>query len=153
MRDQRPSIPCDEIKAALLADPGVNAEYDKLAPVYDLIVLRIKHGWTPEGLAKKAGVRARDVVRLEKLKGSPTLALLHRLANAMDYQIVVRVTSEEDALREMRRNTAQDAVIRAARQFLSTWGQIDSTKTIAEIWEYWLDDLKALRNAVDALEK
>jgi transcriptional regulator with XRE-family HTH domain len=45
--------------------------------------LRLKHGWTQEVLAEKAGMEVRYVQEIERAKTNMTLAILVDLANAL----------------------------------------------------------------------
>lgn len=93
----RHSVPWEEVKARLLADPEVKAAYDALEPAYQLARLRIEKGLTQEDLAQRAGVRQPNIARLESGKHKPTLDLLRRVAAALGYKLDIRFVPVEDS--------------------------------------------------------
>ncbi|HEX7017608.1 MAG TPA: helix-turn-helix transcriptional regulator [Patescibacteria group bacterium] len=77
-----------------LKDPELKKEYDKLKPemavVRAMIEARIKKGLTQKELAKKIGTTQSVVSRLESGRGNPTLAFLHKIAQAFDARLEVK---------------------------------------------------------------
>ena len=92
----RHSVPWEEVKARLLADPETKAAYDALEPAYQIARLRIAKGLTQEELAERAGVRQPNIARLESGKHQPTLDLLRRVAEALGYRLDLRFVPAED---------------------------------------------------------
>ena len=89
----------DELKAKLLADPEVKAEYDRIEreqiPLLDAILsARKEAGLTQAQVAERMGTKATAVARLESAlvsgKHSPSIATLRKYANALGKQLDVR---------------------------------------------------------------
>ena len=72
----------------LLNDEEFKREYDALQPEMDItraiLDARTKAGLTQTQLSEKSGISQADISRLEKGTRNPSLALLKRLAEAMD---------------------------------------------------------------------
>ena len=72
----------------LMQDPEFKKEYDALQPEMDItraiLDARIRAGLTQRQLSEKSGISQADISRLEKGVRNPSLALLMRLAEAMD---------------------------------------------------------------------
>ena len=77
-----------ELTEELLQDPRFKEEYDALQPEMDItraiMDARIHSGLTQTELAAKSGISQSDISRLEKGTRNPSIALLKRLADAMD---------------------------------------------------------------------
>ncbi len=77
-----------ELKNELMQDPDFKKEYEALQPEMDIVraILdaRIRAGLTQSQLAKKSGISQADISRLENGTRNPSIALLKRLAEAMD---------------------------------------------------------------------
>ena len=77
-----------ELTKELLQNPDFKAEYDALQPEMDItraiLDARINAGMTQVELSEKSGISQADISRLEKGTRNPSLALLKRLAEAMD---------------------------------------------------------------------
>lgn len=75
-----------ELKREMLGRPEVQAEYDRLAPEFELIEsllrARIGAGLTQAQLAKKMGTSQSVIARLEGGNSAPTLSTLRRYAAA-----------------------------------------------------------------------
>jgi DNA-binding XRE family transcriptional regulator len=89
----------EELKAKLLADPEVKAEYDRMEreemPMLDAILsARKEAGLTQAQVAERMGTKATAVARLEAAlvsgKHSPSIATLRKYANALGKQLDVR---------------------------------------------------------------
>ncbi|MFR9542741.1 MAG: helix-turn-helix transcriptional regulator [Rikenellaceae bacterium] len=80
-----------EMKAVLLQDEETKAEYEALAPEYELIkaVLSARKTakLTQQQLADKAGVDRADISKLENGNANPTFNMLQRLAESMNMSI------------------------------------------------------------------
>lgn len=80
-----------DFKAEMLRNPNVKAEYDALAPEYELISQLIrarqeKH-LTQKQLAEKIGTKQASIARLESGNYNPTFNFLQRIAAALDKRI------------------------------------------------------------------
>ena len=77
-----------QLKDELMKDHEFRKEYDALQPEMDitrvLLDARIKAGLSQTELAEKTGISQADISRLENGTRNPSLALLKRLATAMD---------------------------------------------------------------------
>ena len=91
------SVPYEEVKERLLANPEVRAAYDALEPAYQVACLRITAGMTQAELAEKVGTRQPNIARLEAGKHEPTLDLLRRVAEALGYRLDVRFVPQDGA--------------------------------------------------------
>ncbi|MFI3326559.1 MAG: helix-turn-helix transcriptional regulator [Clostridia bacterium] len=80
-----------EMKAVLLKDEETKAEYEALAPEYELIkaVLNARKlaKLTQQQLADKAGIDRADISKLENGNANPTFNMLQRLAESMNMSI------------------------------------------------------------------
>ena len=77
-----------ELGKELMKDPEFREEYESLQPDMDItraiLNARIRAGLTQTELSKKSGISQADISRLEKCVRNPSLALLKRLADAMN---------------------------------------------------------------------
>jgi DNA-binding XRE family transcriptional regulator len=77
-----------ELKNELMQDPEFKKEYEALQPEMDItraiLDARIRAGMTQLELSEKSGISQADISRLEKGTRNPSIALLKRLAEAMD---------------------------------------------------------------------
>ena len=77
-----------ELTDELMQDPDFKKEYEALQPEMDIkraiLDARIRAGMTQMELAEKSGISQADICRLEKGTRNPSIALLKRLAEAMD---------------------------------------------------------------------
>ena len=75
-----------ELKREMRSQPEVRAEYDRLAPEFELIESllrsRIGAGLTQAQLAKKMGTSQSVIARLEGGNSAPSLSTLRRYAAA-----------------------------------------------------------------------
>ena len=89
----RPSF--EDFKKEALTQPGVKADYERLAPAYDLrrklIAIRLAAGFTQEQIADALKTQKSNISRLENLnsKISPTLSTIERYANAVGYRLEI----------------------------------------------------------------
>ncbi len=91
------TIPFEEIKAELLADPEVKAEYDALAPEFEiaaeLIRARLRAGLSQAELAERMKTSQSTVARLESGQFLPSTKTLLRFAVATGSKIQVRLSA------------------------------------------------------------
>jgi transcriptional regulator with XRE-family HTH domain len=77
-----------DLTEELMLDPEFRKEYESLQPEMDIkraiLNARIRAGMTQTELSKKSGISQADISRLENGSRNPSIALLKRLANAMD---------------------------------------------------------------------
>jgi len=85
------SIPWSELKAELLKDKEVKAEYDALRPKYELIeqiiLARTEKGITQAELAKRTGTKQGNISRFESGNYNPSLEFIQRLAQGLDKEL------------------------------------------------------------------
>jgi DNA-binding XRE family transcriptional regulator len=94
----RPSF--EDFKKKALTQPGVKADYERLAPAYELrrklIAIRLAAGFTQEQMADALKTQKSNISRLENLnsKISPTLSTIERYANAVGYRLEINFVPE-----------------------------------------------------------
>ncbi|WP_295720079.1 helix-turn-helix transcriptional regulator [uncultured Halovibrio sp.] len=81
----------DTLKKKALQDDKVKAEYDKLAPEFELIdqllSMRNGAGLTQQELAERMGTQKSNVSRLEHGRSNPSWKMLTRYAHACGYEL------------------------------------------------------------------
>jgi ribosome-binding protein aMBF1 (putative translation factor) len=91
------TIPFAEIKARLLADPEVKAEYDALAPEFEisaeLVRARSRAGLSQAELAARMGTSQSAIARLESGQTLPSMKTLLRYAKATGSKFHVRLAA------------------------------------------------------------
>lgn len=89
--------PLNEIKARLLANPEVKAEYDALEQEYaiarELIAARVRAGLSQAQLAERMNTTQSTIARLESGKSLPSIRTLNRIAEATNSRATVTLTS------------------------------------------------------------
>ena len=89
------TIPFDKLKTRLLANPRVRAEYDKLAPEFEisaeLVKARLRAGLSQAELAVRMGTSQSTIARLESGQTLPSTKTLLRFAKATGSKIYVRL--------------------------------------------------------------
>lgn len=87
--------PLKDIKRELLADPAVQAEYERLADEFDvaheLIAARARAGMTQDEVARRMGTSQSVVARLEGGQRLPSLRSVQRYAEAVGARAVLRI--------------------------------------------------------------
>ena len=82
-----------QFKTKALKNSKVKAEYDSLAPEYEvvrtIIKERIKRVWSQAELAEAVGSRQPVISRLERGEGNLSLQTLHKIANALDLSLQI----------------------------------------------------------------
>ena len=77
-----------ELTDELMKDPEFKKEYDALQSERDLtmslVMARKRAGLTQAELSEKTGISQSDISRLENGSRNPTIALLNRIANALN---------------------------------------------------------------------
>ncbi|MCR5826699.1 MAG: helix-turn-helix domain-containing protein [Oscillospiraceae bacterium] len=77
----------EALKSELMKDPAFQAEYEALAPEYEIMQAMIdaRHasGLTQKELAERTGIAQGDISKLEKGNANPSLKTLKRLADGM----------------------------------------------------------------------
>jgi predicted transcriptional regulator len=90
-------IPFEQIKAELLANPKVKAEYDALAPEFEiateLLKARMRAGLSQEELAARMGTSQSAIARLESGQTLPSTKTLFRYAQATKSKVHVRLSA------------------------------------------------------------
>jgi ribosome-binding protein aMBF1 (putative translation factor) len=91
------TIPFDTLKARLLANPKVKAEYDALAPEFEiaaeLIKARVRAGLSQAELAARMGTSQSTIARLESGQTLPSTKTLLRYAKATGRKFHVRLSA------------------------------------------------------------
>ena len=94
------TISWDDIRAEVLADPEVKAEYEALEDEYSLatqlIALRATTGLTQREFAQVVGMKQSQLARIESGKQFPKLETLAKLAAAAGYRIEVNFIPFKD---------------------------------------------------------
>ena len=84
-----------DLKARILANPEVRAEYDAQAPEYqiahELIAARARAGLTQAELAERMHTKQSTIARLESGRTLPSMRTLARYAEATGSRAVVRL--------------------------------------------------------------
>lgn len=85
-----------DLRRRRMAEPGAAEAYDAARLAFDLgravRDLREQRGWSQTQLAQAAGMTQSAVARLEAGGTVPTLAVLERIAQALDVELSVRFT-------------------------------------------------------------
>jgi ribosome-binding protein aMBF1 (putative translation factor) len=91
----------DEVRGRRMAEPGAEEAYDATRRAFELGAavrrMREQRGWTQTRLAEAAGMTQSALARFEAGGTVPTLALLERIAQAFDAQLVVRFDERHSA--------------------------------------------------------
>ncbi|MFI5016123.1 MAG: helix-turn-helix transcriptional regulator [Hyphomicrobiales bacterium] len=91
------TVPFDQFKARLLANPEVKAEYDALAPEFEisaeLVRARLRAGLTQGELASRMGTSQSTIARLENGKTLPSAKTLLRFAQATGSKVKLRLSA------------------------------------------------------------
>jgi predicted transcriptional regulator len=91
------TIPFEEFKARLLADPEVKAEYDALAPEFEiaaeLVQARLRAGLSQAELARRMGTSQSAIARLESGQTLPSTKTLLRYAEATRSKFHLRLSA------------------------------------------------------------
>ena len=90
-----------ELTNELMQDPEFKKEYEALQPEMDItraiLDARIHAGMTQLELSEKSGISQADISRLEKGTRNPSIALLKRLAEAMDSTLKIEFVPKKMA--------------------------------------------------------
>jgi ribosome-binding protein aMBF1 (putative translation factor) len=80
-----------KLKERLVTNPGVQAEYDRLGPIYALVgaMVEARHqaGLTQEQVAERMGTTQSVVARLENAHHMPSFDLVTRYATALGRRV------------------------------------------------------------------
>ena len=91
------TIPFGELKSRLLANPEVKAEYDALAPEFEisaeLVRARLRAGLSQAELAMRIGTSQSAIARLESGQTLPSTKTLLRFAKATGSKVQVRLSA------------------------------------------------------------
>lgn len=91
------TISFDELKARLLANPEVKAEYDALAPEFEisveLVKARLRAGLSQAELATRMGTSQSAIARLESGQILPSTKTLLRFAEATGSKFHIRLSA------------------------------------------------------------
>ena len=88
-----------ELTNELMQDLGFRKEYEELQPEMDItraiLNARINAGMTQTELSEKSGISQADICRLEKGTRNPSIALLKRLAEALDSTLKIEFVQKK----------------------------------------------------------
>jgi predicted transcriptional regulator len=91
------TIPFEKLKARLLANPKVKAEYDALAPEFEiaaeLLRARLRAGLSQTELATRMGTSQSAVARLESGDTLPSTKTLLRYAQATGSKVRIKLSA------------------------------------------------------------
>jgi len=91
------TIPLEKLKSRLLANPKVKAEYDALAPEFEisaeLIKARLRARLSQAELAARMGTSQSTIARLESGQRLPSTKTLLRFARATGSKVHVRLSA------------------------------------------------------------
>ena len=91
------TIPFEKLKARLLANPKVRAEYDALAPEFEiaaeLLKARQRAGLSQSELVAKMGTSQSTIARLESGQTLPSTKTLLRFAKATGSKFQIRLSA------------------------------------------------------------
>ena len=91
------TIPLEQFKSRLLANPRVRAEYDALAPEFEisgeLIRARERAGLSQAELAARMGTSQSTIARLESGQTLPSTKTLLRFAKATGSKVHLRLSA------------------------------------------------------------
>jgi len=89
-----------ELTQELMKDKEFKNEYELIQPEIDItraiLEARIQAGLTQSQLSAKSGISQADISRLEKGTRNPSLALLKRLADAMDSTLKIEFVPKKN---------------------------------------------------------
>ncbi|WP_245846672.1 helix-turn-helix domain-containing protein [Vreelandella alkaliphila] len=90
------------LKEQALQTPEVKAEYDRLAPEFELattlISMRQRAGLTQEELAKRLHTQKSNISRLERGDSNPGWKTLQRYADACGFELSVQAQRHKTAI-------------------------------------------------------
>lgn len=96
MRKNPNAISFERLHKESMKDPAFRYEYQKLQPDFEIanviINARVKKNISEEELAERMGVKKSLIYRLEGAEGNPSLALIKKLADALDLKVELRFT-------------------------------------------------------------
>jgi predicted transcriptional regulator len=91
------TIPFGELKAEWMKDPAFQAEYEGLAPEFEisseLIRARLRAGLSQAELAERMGTSQSAIARLESGSSLPSTKTLLRFAEATKSKVEVRLSA------------------------------------------------------------
>ena len=91
------TIPFEQLKARLLANPEVKTEYDALAPEFEiaaeLVKARLRAGLSQAELARRMGTSQSTIARLESGQTLPSTKTLLRYAQATGSRFQLRLSA------------------------------------------------------------
>ena len=97
MSHARATIPFEKLKARLLGNPKVKAEYDVLAPEFEIaaepLFARLRAGLSQAELASRMGTSQSTIARLENGQTLPSTKTLLRYAKATGSRVRVRLSA------------------------------------------------------------
>jgi ribosome-binding protein aMBF1 (putative translation factor) len=93
------TIKLAEFKRRLLANPKVKAEYDRLAPEFELaaslVAARTRAGLSQVQIARRMRTSQSVIARLESGAAKPSTRTLERFASATGSRVYIRLVTPE----------------------------------------------------------
>ncbi len=93
MKTKRKHLDFDDFLDESLKNKIIKAHYDLINPEFAVITAiinaRNKHGLTQKKLAEKLGTKQSVISRLERGHANPSLAILKKLADALDCDLQI----------------------------------------------------------------
>lgn len=93
MKNKRKHLDFDDFLDESLKNKLVKAHYDMIHPEYAVVTAiinaRQKHGLTQKKLAEKLGTKQSVISRLERGHANPSLAILKKVAEALDSDLQI----------------------------------------------------------------
>lgn len=86
---ERTTVPLDQWLNEQLQEPAFCEEYEALEPAYQIARLRILRGMTQQELAEKVGTQQPSIARIESGKRRASIAMLEKIAAALDADLKV----------------------------------------------------------------
>ena len=83
------TVTLDEVLEEKLRDPEFRQAYEELEPAYQVARLRIMRGLTQAQLAERVGTKQPSIARIESGKQQVSLAMLHKIAGALEAELTV----------------------------------------------------------------
>ena len=100
------TITWDSVRDEILSTPELLAEYDALAPEFELaravMTLREGMGLTQREFAAKVGMKQSQLARIESGKQTPKLKTLAKLASVAGYEVEVNLVPIKGQHKDMK---------------------------------------------------
>lgn len=120
------------LKQTLENDSNLKREYDLLQPEYEiiekLIRVRCEQNLTQKQLAERCGIKQSNISRLESGKANPTIKFLKKIADSLDYDLVIEFRKRVPASQSCAASDALMGIVVESKPQLSIVGKAGSTQ-------------------------